>query len=279
MLNSTSRNNARRFSPMARPVRLVQLTDMHLFGDAAEDLRGVASLPALRACVDHAAAAIRMADALLVTGDVVQDDPAGYVHLRDTLAPLGLPVLCIPGNHDDVALLRRELGCAPFRHDPHVDFGDWRVVLLDSVKPGAASGRLAPAALAALQESLASAAGRHVIICLHHHPIGMRSRWLDSVGLENADEFFAIIDRHPQVRAIVWGHVHQAWDSERRGVRLLSTPATCAQFLPEADDFAVDNRPPGYRILDLAPDGSVATEVVWLDRFANQVVNASADVA
>jgi Icc protein len=264
---------------MARHVRLVQFTDTHLFGDAAEDLRGVASLPALRACVAHAAPAIEMADALLVTGDVVQDDPAGYVHLRETLAPLGRPVLCLPGNHDDVAVLRRELGRAPFRLDPHVDIGDWRIVLLDSVKPGAASGRLAPAALAALEESLATADDRHSMICLHHQPIDMRSRWLDSVGLENAAEFFAIVDRYPQVRAIVWGHVHQAWDGERRGVRLLSTPATCAQFLPESDDFAVDNRPPAYRILDLAPDGSVATEVVWLDRFSNHEANASADVA
>lgn len=264
---------------MARHVRLVQFTDTHLFGDAAEDLRGVASLPALRACVAHAGPAIEMADALLVTGDVVQDDPAGYAHLRDVLAPLGRPVLCLPGNHDDVAVFRRELARTPFVLDPHVDLEGWRIVLLDSVKPGAAAGRLAPPALTALEESLGSAGDRHVMICLHHQPVSMQSRWLDGVGLENADAFFAIVDRCPQVRAIAWGHVHQAWDGERRGVRLLSTPATCAQFLPQSDDFAVDTRPPAYRILDLAPDGTVATEVVWLDRFSNHDVNASADVA
>lgn len=264
---------------MARHVRLVQFTDTHLFGDAAEALRGVASLPALRACVAHASAALEMTDALLVTGDIVQDDPAGYVHLYETLAPLGRPVLCLPGNHDDVGTMRRELDRGPFRLDPHVDIGDWRIVLLDSVKPGAASGWLAPATLASLENSLATAGDRHIMICLHHQPIDMRSRWLDSVGLENAKDFFAVVDRFSAVRAIVWGHVHQAWDGERRGVRLLSTPATCTQFLPESDDFAVDHRPPAYRILDLAPDGSVATEVVWLDRFSMPDVNASADVA
>lgn len=262
-----------------RPVRLVQFTDTHLFGDAAEDLRGVASLPALRACVEHAAEAIAGADALLVTGDVVQDDVAGYAHLRSTLAPLGKPVLCIPGNHDDVAAMRRELGQSPFRLDAHVDLGAWRIVLLDSVKPGAAGGRLAPAALAALEQSLATAGDRHLLLCLHHQPIGMRSRWLDAVGLENASEFFALVDRYPQVRAIAWGHVHQAYDGQRRGVRLLSTPATCAQFLPESDDFAVDTRPPAYRILELAPDGAVHTEVIWLDRHAHRETHSSADVA
>ena len=49
-----------------------------------------------------------------------------------------------------------------------------------------------------------------------------------------------------------------------KGVRLLATPSTCAQFLPNADDFAVDPRPPAYRTLELRPDGSLLTEVVWL---------------
>lgn len=264
---------------MTRALRLVQFTDMHLFGDPAEDLRGVASLPALRACVAHAADAIAAADALLVTGDVVQDDIGGYAHLRNLLAPLGKPVLCIPGNHDDVAVMRRELHGAPFTMAPHVDIGTWRIVLLDSVKPGAAAGRLSRAALDQLSDSLASSGSRHVLICLHHQPVGMRSRWLDSVGLENAKDFFVRVDAAPQVRGIVWGHVHQAWEGERRGVRLLSTPATCAQFLPESDDFAVDTRPPAYRILELAPDGALETEVVWLDRFTASDPGAAVSVA
>jgi Icc protein len=59
--------------------------------------------------------------------------------------------------------------------------------------------------------------------------------------------------------------VHQASDLSRNGVRFLTTPSTCFQFLPAADNFAVDTRPPGYRWLDLMADGTVATEVVWVD--------------
>ena len=65
----------------------------------------------------------------------------------------------------------------------------------------------------------------------------MDSRWLDRVGLENAAEFLQTIDRHRNVRAIVWGHVHQAYEGLRKGVRLLATPSTCAQFLPHAARF------------------------------------------
>jgi Icc protein len=84
------------------------------------------------------------------------------------------------------------------------------------------------------------------------------------LGLRNSDDFFEVIDRHDNVRGIAWGHVHQASDHERNGVTLFITPSTCAQFLPNSDVFKMDTRPPGYRWLNLMPDGSIETEVVWL---------------
>ncbi|MGO9803657.1 MAG: metallophosphoesterase [Steroidobacteraceae bacterium] len=247
-------------------VRLTHFTDPHLYGDASETLRGVATLPALTAALARAQLRDWPPDALLVTGDIVQDDPAGYPHFRRLFGALGLPVLCIPGNHDDPLALRRELDGAPFIVGGHVDLGRWRIVLLDSCVAGSAGGRLSEAALAGLDAALAGADKRHCMVCLHHHPVPMASRWLDRVGLENAPQFLAAIDRHANVRAIVWGHVHQNYDGLRKGVRLLATPSTCAQFLPNADDFAVDPRPPAYRTFELRPDGSLLTEVVWLDQ-------------
>jgi len=141
-------------------------------------------------------------------------------------------------------------------------------VLLDSSLPNSARGRLSKQTLATLDSSLSSADGKHTLVCLHHHPVPMSSRWLDQVGLENSAEFFDVIDRHKNVRAIVWGHVHQAYDGLRKNVRLLATPSTCAQFLPRADEFAVDARPPAYRTLQLQPDGTLVTEVVWVDSSA-----------
>jgi Icc protein len=103
------------------------------------------------------------------------------------------------------------------------------------------------------------------MVFVHHHPVAMASRWLDTVGMENADDFFRVLDAHPQVRAVGWGHVHQCFDTRRRGVRLLATPSTCAQFLPQANEFAVDARPPAYRRITLQPDGTLETEVVWVE--------------
>ena len=99
---------------------------------------------------------------------------------------------------------------------------------------------------------------------MHHQPLPMGSAWLDGVGLRDADEFLACLDRHRHVRGVVWGHVHQASDRTRNGVRFLSTPSTCAQFLPDSDAFALDILPPGSRWLVLEADGGVDTEIDWL---------------
>ena len=65
-------------------------------------------------------------------------------------------------------------------------------------------------------------------------------------------------------RGILWGHVHQAFDEERDGLRLMGTPSTCFQFSPGLAGFAIDKRPPGYRWLELHADGQIDTRIVWL---------------
>jgi len=260
-------------------VRLVHFTDPHLYGSESESLRGIATLPALNAAIAQARARDWPPDAVLVTGDLVQDDPGGYTHFRRVFGALGLPVLCLPGNHDEPQAMRRELSREPFVLGGCVDFPRWRIVLLDSCLPGSAAGALSAAALAGLHEALATAGSRHCLVCLHHHPVPMGSRWLDRVGLGNAAEFLHAIDTHSNVRAIVWGHVHQNYDALRKGVRLLATPSTCAQFLPNADDFALDPRPPGYRTLELRADGSLLTEVVWVEKHSSGSARSSCSAA
>lgn len=248
-----------------KSVRLIQFTDPHLYGDAQGTLRGVETYPALLAAIEHARRNHWPCEAVLATGDLVQDDPSGYVRFRAVFGELGVPVYCIPGNHDDPAAMAQNLQGAPFQLGGVARWPDWFGVMLDSYLPDKASGRLSAASLKELDAALSAHPNLHGMVCLHHHPVSMNSRWLDQVGLENADELFAVLDRHKNVRAVVWGHVHQVYDGTRNGVRLLSTPSTCAQFLPDSDTFAIDRRPPGYRWLELQPDGTIATDVVWVN--------------
>jgi Icc protein len=245
-------------------IRVIQFTDPHLFGDINGSLRGVNSFQTLERILEDASGHLAIADAILVTGDLVQDDAGGYEHFRRVFARFGKPVLCIPGNHDLVPDMRAALAGPPFDLDGPADIGAWRIVLLDSVVANQAGGRVSIEMLTKLDEELGKARQRHAMVCLHHHPVAMGSRWLDTVGLANADEFWSVIDSHPQVKAVVWGHVHQDFEGSRRGVRLLATPSTCAQFQPRSADFVIDNLPPAYRLLTLHSNGAIDTGVHFL---------------
>lgn len=251
---------------MNADVRLLQISDPHLFADPRGHLRGAVTLESLERVLAHAMGRRRNIDAVLCTGDIVNDDPGGYVHFSRLLGALGKPVYCIPGNHDAAEQLHKALARPPFQTSGHADLGQWRIVLLDSSVPGRTSGRLAPSELQRLQQAL-QGGEQHVMVCVHHQPVGMASRWLDALGIENAEQLFEVLDTHGQgrVRLLCFGHVHQCFDERRRGVRLLATPSTCVQFRPLSNDFALDTRPPAYRLLTLHADGTVDTEVVWVD--------------
>jgi 3',5'-cyclic-AMP phosphodiesterase len=94
---------------------------------------------------------------------------------------------------------------------------------------------------------------------------------MDSIGLRNPEALFAVLDRFPQVRAVLWGHVHQEYDQLRNGVRLLASPSTCIQFAPDSVEFKVDSTAPGYRWLRLHADGRLETGVSRVEGLAFEV--------
>ena len=100
-------------------------------------------------------------------------------------------------------------------------------------------------------------------------PLARLCPWIDEVIIDpgvGADKeqqraLLARIKRYPQVKAVLWGHVHQHWDQAHEGVRYLATPSTCIQFAPGSEDFKVSEEQPGYRWLRLHEDGRLETGV------------------
>jgi len=251
-------------------VRLVQFTDTHLLTDPRGTIRGAAVLPRLEACIAHARQHFFPADMIALTGDLVHDEPAAYGALERLLAPLDIPVLLVPGNHDQPDEMRRRLSRAPFRYGGTHRAGPWAIVLLESwfAQARDGEGRLGVTQLEALELTLERHRNDYVFIFLHHPPIRLDSAGLDALGLLDGEDLLRVTGRHRQVLGIAAGHVHQALDLFRGGgLRLMCTPATCMQFKPRSDRIVVDDRPPGYRLIELHADGGIATEVVWLENY------------
>jgi Icc protein len=219
----------------------------------------------LRSVIDHYRDNDWRADLVIVTGDLIQDDSAdAYAHFCDLLAGLHLPVYCVPGNHDVRALMRDALAEPPFHYCEPVEAGDWLITGLDSCVTGRAGGHIEATELARLDNEIARSGAANVMVCLHHPPVDMGSRWLDSVGLDNGDEFLQQISTSGKVRLAIFGHVHQPYDAVHGGVRIIGTPSTCRQFAQGSDTFAVDDNPPAYRRISLQNDGTIEQELVWL---------------
>ncbi|MFQ5983095.1 MAG: phosphodiesterase, partial [Woeseiaceae bacterium] len=151
-----------------------------------------------------------------------------------------------------------------FHYCESVTYGDWLIAGIDSCMKGDAAGRIEAREMDRLERLLDDTEAQHVLICLHHPPLPVGSKWLDEVGLRNGKEFLRLIAQTGKVRAAIFGHVHQAFEASHDSIQIIGTPSTCRQFKVASDEFALDHNPPAYRRISLHRDGCVETELIWL---------------
>ena len=252
----------------ARPLRVLQLTDPHLMARADGDLLGVKTRESLQAVIAEVLKAHGQPDLILATGDLAQDGSVeAYRVFGESLKTFSCPSVWIAGNHDHVDNLVRVASeyDASVRHVIH---GGWQFVMLDSSVPGKVYGALADSELDFLAETLEQHPDLPAVVALHHHPVDIGSDWMEKIGLTNRDAFWQVVDRFPQVRIVLWGHIHQEHDLQRNGRRLLASPSTCIQFTSGSADFSVEEKAPGYRWFRLYPSGCFDTEVNRAESFS-----------
>jgi Icc protein len=268
MDSASTPGSGRDSDPPATPLRLLQLTDLHLYGDPERRLLGQDTRATFESVLTLAQARHWPPDALLLTGDLVHDEAAaGYRFLRDRLLALGLPFHCIPGNHDRLDLLVGHLDATAVSAMRVVRAGAWDLILLDSTTPGEEGGHLDASILRGLAEHRRAAVGRPTLIVLHHHLTPIRSGWIDTMLVDNGEEVLVELRQHPDLRGVLCGHVHQRVDQVVDGLRLLATPSTCVQFEPLSEQFRLDPATPGYRWIDLYADGHFETGIERTDAY------------
>ena len=139
---------------------IAQISDCHIvepggvIADRADPAEG------LRRAVDLINALDPQPDLVIVSGDLVNDGtPAQYDHLVVLLAEIRVPVVPLPGNHDDRSELRRRFAVLPDGGplDPIdfvVDEHEVRLICLDTTIPGSHAGQLTPEQLAWLEPAV-----------------------------------------------------------------------------------------------------------------------------
>lgn len=255
----------------AKSITVLQLSDLHLFAESDQNLLGLNTNLTFDLILEAVQALPSPPDVILLTGDLAQDESAAtYQVLQKKFSDFSMPIYAIPGNHDNPDLIQSILCHPPFQSERMFELGGWQFILLNSAVSHQVYGKLSQKTLTGLKHTL-SKSDKPTLIALHHPAYAVQSAWLDEIGLLNREEFWAVLDDYPQVKAVLCGHIHQDMPFSRRGIQYLSTPSTCVQFKPLSHAFSSEPIDPGFRLLTLWPD---ATFHSWIQRVpVKQTVN------
>jgi 3',5'-cyclic AMP phosphodiesterase CpdA len=195
---------------------IAHISDTHFDGTERALARSRRTMEYLRSCD---------VDAILVTGDLADHgDVKEYEQVKAELVA-DVPVLLLPGNHDDRSAYRKVLlgsdGTAPINQLHRA--GGVLFALCDSTIPGKPEGLLAPETLDWLQGVLTEAE-EPVFVCLHHHPIRLNNALLDGIRLRNPDELASVLNASSTAAGVLCGHAHAAAAGTFAGLPLIAAP-------------------------------------------------------
>jgi 3',5'-cyclic AMP phosphodiesterase CpdA len=217
-------------------------------------------------------------DVVVITGDLTEcgldEEYACLSQLMRRYLPM--PVFVIPGNHDRRSNLRERLKHLPgVLADPQyiqyaVDDYPVRLVMLDTLVPGAGHGELRAEQLAFLDRTLAAAPSKPTIVCMHHPPFTCGIVHIDHINLRNAAAFAAIIGQHRQVDRIICGHHHRPIVGRVAHAIALIAPSVAHQVelsLKPDDPGAFVFEPPAFQLHRWTAADGIASHTVYVEDY------------
>jgi Icc protein len=257
---------------------ICQLTDLHVRrkGVAANRVSETNMLTE-RACRVVAAFSPRP-DVVIITGDLTECGlDAEYANVSAILGrSLTMPIYVIPGNHDRRDNLRARLGhLLGITGDPEfiqyvVEDYPVRLVMLDTLVPGANHGELSGAQLAWLDSTLAAQPSKPTLVAMHHPPFVTGIPHMDKIALLNIGAFRSVIGRHRQVERIVCGHHHRPVTGQCAHAIVSLSPSVSHQVeltFDPADSGAFNFEPPAFQLHMWHDKTGCVTHTVYTDKY------------
>lgn len=204
---------------------LAQISDTHVRTDD-----GGAAASNLRRAL--AAAAAYRCDAIMLTGDLANDERAEeYAILAEAITGASAPLFLMPGNHDERGHLRRTFPNHTYlpRNGPLsyvIDDFPIRLIAIDDIVPGETNGLFTEDQAIWLETMLAADVKKPTIVALHHPPFLTHDLLFDRIGLMEPDLFASVIARHPQVARIICGHHHRVAVGQVAHAPVVVAPST-----------------------------------------------------
>jgi 3',5'-cyclic-AMP phosphodiesterase len=228
---------------------VAQISDPHIRRPGELACGMVDTAAALRRCVTFLNELTSRPDIVVVSGDLVDfGKKEEYAHFRKLMAPLAIPYVVLPGNHDERNAMRQAFSDRRFSAEgplnAHLFVDDLHILLLDSTVPAQPHGLLSDETLRWLDAELHEHSARPTLIFLHHPPFLTGIRHMDVQNLRNAAALASVLQGHQQVRLLAAGHVHRTILTLFKGVPAVIAPGTSHAVAFDLDPAG----PPAFQI-------------------------------
>ena len=241
----------------------VHLSDTHVAQDPAAQIYG--QVPNA-----NTAKAVAMIGKLsppprevIVTGDLacdkgIEEEYQQYVALMSPLAAAGLVLRHLIGNHDSyvpfrkIVLLDKEGpppgGWPPPAYKYAWDWDkDWHFLAISSLRGGQSVGEVGKPQMEWIEQEATAAKDRNVAVFLHHHPFRT-----DNEGIVDHDTMKTALQRHPNIRAVFFGHMHVLSLTQEGPLHLICAPSCSYGAVPGNRDalgfFVVTPEPAAFTV-------------------------------
>ena len=249
--------------------KIIVMSDIHLTSGGRKII-GLDPVKKLESALKHICDTHPDSCHLVLTGDLAHYGTlAEYTILKDMLFNIDIPVTFMMGNHDT-----RENFCKVFPFVKLDEFGflqsalhfqEFVLLCLDTLNFDHSNdtrhqGFLCERRLSWLEKQLKVAKGKKVILFMHHPPCSVGFKAMDKIRLNNADEFYKILDKYKNVIHIIAGHIHRTISGNNRGYSFSIFKSTCHQMpmMFESESVKLSTvEPSSYGILCLSDNGVI----------------------
>lgn len=229
-------------------MRIIHLSDIHIVENGRPIWETDTKLHFDKAI--NKIANIKDIDAIFLSGDLADDGSLwAYQYIDDAFKTLGIPTYCCPGNHDNINFMLNEYTPSFLKIQEHVSIKGWDFYFLNTAVDGMARGFISEDKLESIKESICGI--NNPIAFIFHHPPIEPGGWLNRKLLEDRDNFNNLIYGYPNVKLVLFGHIHYHLQQTINNVIYCSASAIGFAFDRELPKFQIADGKEGFNLIDI----------------------------
>ena len=236
-------------------MRVIQITDTHLFSDKSAELQGFNTHDGLSKTIDHLLKqGVHRSDIVLLTGDISQDESSESYHLALVqLMRIKLPIYWIHGNHDQKTNLTLEFSKSAITHNLYkLSTTYWDFISINTVRYGTDSGHIEEAEILRVLQAIAVSKkdGKNIAMVMHHHPVKVGTPLVDNCMLQENHLLLEILNKNKEIKLVICGHAHGDYQVKHNEYMIEVCPATCFQWKKGTSSLEKEDKR-GFKIFNM----------------------------